>query len=287
MPWQINAAALQNAERLAAIGSSDVWIALRSIPLDDFAELVLAMPDPAWPFLSRILPDMAPEDVQRAWTGGAGWPLMRQAVQFMRLVDYQAARLTGSGLAGKTVLDFGFGWGRMLRLLTWFTDSARIYGCDPEPKVQEMCASYRIGGTLRQSDHIPDDLPFAPNVQFDVVYSFSVFTHLSARATRAALAAIRRRIHPNGLLVATIRPVEIWRSLAQGNPLLDPARFEAAHGKGFAFNPIDAAPVDGDITFGDTSMTLDYLASHPGWRVAGYDHMLDDPLQIPVLLRPC
>jgi hypothetical protein len=56
---------------------------------------------------------------------------------------------------------------------------------------------------------------------------------------------------------------------------------------GFAFKSHNRPPVDGDITYGDTSMTLDYLErSVPALRVVKVERTLQDPMQIIVFLQP-
>ena len=45
--------------------------------------------------------------------------------------------------------------------------------------------------------------------------------------------------------------------------------------------------MDGDVTYGDTSVTLGWLAQNcPGWSIAALDHTLDDRFQTYVYLRP-
>jgi hypothetical protein len=57
--------------------------------------------------------------------------------------------------------------------------------------------------------------------------------------------------------------------------------------EGFAFLPHNLPPVDGDVTYGDTSMTSEYVERHfPRWRLSGYDRTLDDPFQVVLYLRP-
>ena len=277
-------ATLAHAENLAGGEAEGFMKVLRTLPLEAFAKLLLSMPDARWPGLSARLPSMPPEAIQTSWTGGSGEVVMRPAVGFLQVVDSAAARLTGHGLAGKSVLDFGCGYGRMLRLLPWFTD--RLYGCDPWEVSLQLCEEHRVWGQLARSEYLPEDLPFGEE-KFDVVLAFSVFTHTSARALRTALAAIRRRIAPGGLLVATIRPPAYWEYISKWGGTADPKTMEAAHQeKGFAFHPHLRTPIDGDITYGDTSMTTEYLGSHEGWRIAGQDRVSFDPLQIPIFMRP-
>ncbi|MCA8953737.1 MAG: hypothetical protein KDE27_29770 [Planctomycetes bacterium] len=56
---------------------------------------------------------------------------------------------------------------------------------------------------------------------------------------------------------------------------------------GFGFYPHNLLPVDGDLTYGDTSMSLDYLRNgFPDWRVVGFDDRYVDPCQQIVYLVP-
>src|SRR4029077_744564 len=47
----------------------------------------------------------------------------------------------------------------------------------------------------------------------DLIYAFSVFTHLSERAAIMALTTLRRYVARGGLFVITIRPKEYWDQL--------------------------------------------------------------------------
>src|SRR5262249_36305177 len=137
--------------------------------------------------------------------------------------------------------------------------------------------------------YLPRSLPF-PGCNFDLIYCFSVFTNLSERASRAALEVIRSRIKPDGILVITIRPVEYW-GYCEGNNTMsaeNAARLARQHKEvGFAFKPHNRPPVDGDVTYGDTSMTTEYLANmFPQWRILRYARTLDDWLQIILFLKP-
>jgi SAM-dependent methyltransferase len=276
-------ATLAHAEKLAGGDAGRLMEVLRTMPLEAFTKLLLGMPDARWPGLSARLPAMPPEKIQLSWTGASGEAVMRPALGFVQLVDSAAGRLTGRGLAGKSVLDFGCGYGRMLRLLPWFTD--RLYGCDPWDASLQLCEQHRVWGQLARSEYLPQDLPFGEE-KFDVVLAFSVFTHTSARALRTALAAIRRRIAPGGLLVATIRPATYWEYITKWGGTADPKTMEAAHHeKGFAFHPHLRPPIDGDITYGDTSMTTEYLGSHEGWTIAEQGRIDNDPLQLPIVMR--
>jgi SAM-dependent methyltransferase len=282
----INAEAEEFAKKDDLLG---VLEALRRLSLDDFGALLLSMPDPNYPTLSQILPKMASPQVQESWTGASGLTILRQSLSFVRAVAAEYVELTSQPLNGKTILDFGCGYGRLLRLMLYFSNPIEIYGVDPWDASIKICQEDGIPCNLAISDYLPRSLPF-PGRNFDFVYCFSVFTHLSERASRAALDVIRSRIKPNGVLVITIRPVEYW-GFCEGSGTMSSeqaARLTKQHEEvGSAFEPHNRPPLDGDVTYGDTSMTIEYLTNKfPRWRIVRYSRTLDDPLQIILFMRP-
>jgi SAM-dependent methyltransferase len=280
---------LLRAETHAREGAMDlVWSELRHLCLDDFGEFFLSLPNPEYPELSRALPAMASAEVQRNWTGNDGYALLRQTLNFVRSVRYSLSLLTGQRLEGAKIMDFGCGYGRIARLMYYFTNPTNLFCVDPWDESIRLCRESRMLGNFFVSDYLPVSLPFSEN-RFDLIYCFSVFTHLSSRATRAALNTLRRYISPGGLLVITIRPEEYWLSAkidCSANRTADDVLAE--HRKtGFAFVPHRRLPIDGDITYGDTSLTFDWLSREfPTWQIVGHDRSLDDPFQILVFLTP-
>lgn len=56
---------------------------------------------------------------------------------------------------------------------------------------------------------------------------------------------------------------------------------------GFAFIPYHREPIDGDVTFGDTSISLDYVRRNwTEWHLAGHETYRADPYQLVLFLRP-
>jgi hypothetical protein len=113
-----------------------------------------------------------------------------------------------------------------------------------------------------------------------------VFTHLSERALRAALAAIRPQIQSNGVLCITIRPVEYWGAAHSAKGAEWIRAREVAHARdGFEFIPHEHVAVD--VTYGLTSMTTEWLAAAAtGWKVVAVDRSSEDPMQRYVFLAP-
>ena len=276
------------ADRIAHHGTiNDVLTELRSLCLDDFATLFLSMPNPEFPALSRLLPRMTDAEVQKSWTGAEGYALLQGSLNFVRSMVLQCVALTGRPLQGESILDFGCGYGRIIRLMYYYSEPSRIWGVDPWDRAIDLCRSDGMLGNFALSDYLPKDLPVS-STRFGLIYAFSVFTHLSERATRQALATLRNYVNDNGLCVITIRPREYWDMAAAGGNPVDCNLMKQQHdGRGFAFTPLNLPPIDGDITYGDTSMTFRWLAENiPEWKIASHDHTLDDPLQVIVYLRP-
>jgi SAM-dependent methyltransferase len=277
---------LEEAELVARDGSiADALKVLRKLPLAYFGEIMWMLPAETYPHLSTLLPKMADVSVQNAWTGTNGYTLLVQTTDFIRTLACACLRLAGRDLRGAPVLDYGCGYGRMIRLMYYFTDPNSLWGLDPSDEAIRICRSDRLAGNFGVTDYLPSTLP-VEDCMFDVAYAFSVFTHTSERATRTALKSLRKYISPSGLLALTIRPREYWAS--QPRYQEQSAEFERLHDSmGFSFSPHGREAIDGDVTFGDTSMTLEWLqANAPDWKIAGFDRNLGDPHQQIVFMRP-
>ena len=279
---------LRRAEALAATGDiAAVLACLRQMPALDFGMLHLAMPLQRFPHLSRMLPRMAPDSVQHAGSGAAGYDLFRQTKDFALRLELWFERLCGRRLLGGTILDYGCGWGGLARMMMYFTNPDRFWGVDGSAEAIAQCREDGVLGHLAVSDPLPDDLPVG-DTRFDLIYAYSVFTHTSPRATLAALAALRRRIRPDGLLMLTVRPVEIWNrdSFAESENADTDGLIFAFERSGFAFLPNIHVTHDGDHVFGVAAIAPHWLAENaPGWTLVAQDRG-EDHLQTILMLQP-
>jgi SAM-dependent methyltransferase len=281
---EISKSVIDDAEAFAAAGSSleETLLVLRTLDTDSFGLLLLDMPNSRWPALSALLPAAAPEDVERHLTGAAGRSLLGRSVSFIRTTAHHFLRQTGRSLSGARVLDFGFGYGRLTRLMLRYCDPGQIYGCDPAPRSLDWATQHRLPGNFAASDTLPKTLPFG-SLLFDLVYSFSVFTHLSQEATCIALDSLASRLSPNGMMVITIRPIEFWH-LQTAIPEEGRANLIADHSRfGFAFRPHAASTPH----YGDTSVSVGWLRTAvPRMIVVGWDWLMNDPNHIVIFMTP-
>lgn len=275
---------LQSAETLArnAKSSEEVLQVLRWLPLEDFGLLMISLPLPQYPNLSRLLPVMASDEVQRQWTGAAGLDLFRQTSAFVRVVESNFARHRKKGLEGVTIMDFGCGYGRILRMMYCFSAPAQIWGLDPWQNSLDVCRKDRLLGNLALSERLPQTLPVG-DTRFGLIFAFSVFTHLPPKVAFTCLSTLRRYVANDGLLMITIRPVEFWSYIDGVRKTNNAPTLTRDHkDTGFAYLPHNGS--EGE-TYGDTSLEPSKLET-ADWRVLGLDRSVTDPYQVVVVLEP-
>jgi ubiquinone/menaquinone biosynthesis C-methylase UbiE len=193
---------------LPTTAPDDIPSLFAPISLDAFV-LLLLEPLDDHPNLRRFLPLMPDESLQRMWNGETGVAVLTHAVRFLERVN------TAKPLRGSTVLDCGCGWGRTSRLLSKFTPTDRIYGVDPSEAILRQIDELDVKGTYELIDHLPDRLPYRK--RFDVIYAFSVLTHLSEEAALNALNIWRKYLSSDGLVAATIRGRSYWQHIQHPN----------------------------------------------------------------------
>jgi len=163
--------------------------------------------------LNGVLPSLPPDDIQRNWTGATGERTMREALNFYRITTGYLRRY-GNGLrSSSVVLDFGCGWGRILRFYLRDVDHENLHGCDCYPEAIEVARQQNRWCSF----HLTDPLPPSgfESEKFDLIYLFSVFSHLSEAAHLAWLEEFHRLLKPGGLVVATTRPRSFISQMAQ------------------------------------------------------------------------
>jgi SAM-dependent methyltransferase len=99
------------------------------------------------------------------------------------------------------VLDFGCGCGRVIRHWSGYADK-RICGTDMNGYLAKSCQRSVPFAHIGKNS-MEGKLDYADQ-SFDLVYAFSVFTHLDVKAQEAWLDEFRRILRPRGILLLTV-----------------------------------------------------------------------------------
>lgn len=165
--------------------------------------LVDSLSSPQHSPLGDRLPGFPSEEMQRNTTGLSSQAALQQAYAFHE--DVMASlQQAGKQLSPEsTVLDFGFGWGRISRVFMKDVRLANIHGVDVDPEFVALTRD------LFGSDQFQLCTPFPPtrypDASFDLVYAYSVFSHLSESAVLAWMREFERILKPGGMVAFTTR----------------------------------------------------------------------------------
>ena len=269
-------------QKIVSTRPSEIPSLFSEIPIETFGNLLLDVPA-KYPNIKAFFPSMPPDDIQDKWNSRHGKVLLEASLAFIKTLIAGYAELTEKDMKNARVLDYGCGWGRLIRLLYKYVSYENIYGVDPWDTSIDLCKQYGVKANLAVSDYVPHKLPFEQ--KFDLVFAHSVFTHLSEKTTKIVLSTLRKYMGANGVFVITIRPKRFWSFHQQGKFKNDMYRMHEE--TGFAFHPHRRTPVNGDITYGDTSISLGYMEENfPQWELVRLIIDRNNPYQTVLFLRP-
>jgi SAM-dependent methyltransferase len=276
----------------ACAGDSFSFEAFRDLD-DELWAMLLSRQYRTYPNILARLPELPEPALQRRWNGTSGLALAAQSARFYSAVKELYGRRGERELAASRVLDFGCGWGRLTRFFARDLAPDRLFGCDPVDDILEVCRRTGVPATLARSEFVPDRLPF--DGPFDLVYAFSVFTHLSELAHESCLRAIHASLGAGGVLIVTIRPPAYLTSNELMRPLiadLGPDLLASLREPRYLFVPHAAEPDHPqyggeEMTYGETVITLPYVRQR--WRhlfeLTDVRLLLGDPHQLVLALR--
>ena len=155
--------------------------------------------------LGETLPSFPSEELQRNTTGLSSEAALKQAYAFYEDVTDALSRAGIPLDADSRVLDFGYGWGRISRVFMKHVSINNIHGIDVDPEFSLL--TNQLFGT----DNFIVGKPFPPtpypDQHFDLIYAYSVFSHLSGEACHAWLNEFARVLKPGGVVAFTTRHV--------------------------------------------------------------------------------
>lgn len=148
--------------------------------------------------------ELPPESLQAGTVGKAGEAALSDAYMFWQFCR-QMLDKHGNGLGPDTnVLDFGVSWGRIIRF--WMRDikPENLHGVDVEERFLTYAKKFVEGPNYTVSNHAP---PLsAPGKSLELVYAFSVFSHLPRDLADSWVKEFARVLKPGGIACLTTRP---------------------------------------------------------------------------------
>ena len=158
------------------------------------------------------LPPPPPPHLQVRVAGKYAPGFFDSAAEACREVDV-ALGAAGRRLADfESILDFGCGPGRAVRILRGLAPRAHLFGADIDPEAIAWARShYASYGDFSVAPHHPPTL-YAED-RFDFILGISVFTHLPEDMQFEWLAELRRIAKPGGFLVLTTHGEEHYGKL--------------------------------------------------------------------------
>jgi SAM-dependent methyltransferase len=182
-----------------------------------------------------------------------------------------------------SILDFGSGYGRILRAFKVAFPEADLTACDILEEAVDFCAE-TFGATPVYAADDPGETPLEG--QFDLIWLGSLFTHLSAPRWTSLLDLLERVLAPEGLLLFTTqgrlirdriaertwqdaygRP--IWENWGVTEEALDEAVADYER-EGFAYLEWGLLERHYGTSVATPAWVLAQLQNRPGLRILGY-----------------
>lgn len=214
------------------------------------------------------MPGFPSDETQQAFIGASGERALLEVYPFYELVKRYCATLDVEINQDTKLLDFGCGWGRILRFFFKDFEPENIIGVDVNCDIIEFCKKNMKYGNYKTIDPLPPlDIEES---SVDIITAYSVFTHLSEEAALKWVAEFHRILKPGGIVVATVWPERfldfcerlktvgtdsVWKKvISNAFDPIDRSRQEYRNGH-FIWRGLGASS-----TYGDALIPYDYIS---------------------------
>jgi SAM-dependent methyltransferase len=149
---------------------------------------------------SRVIQQISPDDAMIRWPplGGGRKQYFALGEEAARIIQ-NSMRAAGAG-PPRTILDFGCGHGRVLRMLKAAFPEARLTAADIDHLAVNFCVE-TFGAEPIYSSMDSHGIP--PDKAFDLIWCGSLLTHVNADRIIGFLRLFDSRLAPDGIVVFT------------------------------------------------------------------------------------
>lgn len=153
------------------------------------------------PFDGHLLPVFIDAEMQRMFVGSSGVAALQEAYRFVQVLLAQLGKhglvLTDDSVA----VDFGSGWGRYTRFMLKYVHPDNLYGLEVNSPMVEHCRkAFGMANFLKVGSMPPCALR---SRMVDLVFGYSVFSHLAPDCADAWIAEFARITKPGALVLMT------------------------------------------------------------------------------------
>lgn len=185
----------------------------KSLPLKGWIDMVIKASAHDLP--TNGIPVLPSPKIQKITNGSHG-PVNMEIAGGLYERFFNAIDTYGTAIDAPRILDFGCGWGRLIRFLPQLTDLDKIIGADVDKRLIGSCKRM-LSPARFQLITSGEKLPFEA-ARFDIVISNSVFTHLSEQSHLFHMREIARILKPGGLFLGTTLSPDKLSRLYQTKP---------------------------------------------------------------------
>jgi SAM-dependent methyltransferase len=153
--------------------------------------------------IADLLPHMPEVAMQELLTGHSGDSTLGEGFNAYKIFKNCYETHIGPIESCRAILDFGCGWGRTIRFFLKDLQPEKLLGIDHDEKVIRACRNTNKWCRFKLVE--PDAPTPLRQESFDLIYLYSVFSHLPEEMHWAWLKEFHRLLAPGGLLIATTR----------------------------------------------------------------------------------
>ena len=166
------------------------------------------------------IPRFPPDAVQIRTTGRAGVETLKEALYYYEdcLEIYKKLRTVNK--ENDRLLDFGVGWGRILRFFMKDFNVNNLIGVDVKTDLIKICNEIFTWGNFIQSQAFPPINLDSESVDF--ITGYSVFSHLSEEASLEWIKEFYRILRPGGIVTVTTRGIWFLNYIQKLDPITSP-----------------------------------------------------------------